>query len=221
MLGLISLLVLPFSTLIPYYAKDVFKGTASTFGIIDSFIGLGAFSGAIFLASQKAGADLRKILFINTAPVFGTGLILFSHEGNYPLALMFATLLPVLAWCRRLPWAIPLYKPRLRKTCAAGWSVSMPWHFLACSPWAAYWLASISGWIGTTRYPDGRRRSGPIIRLVTLALPASRKVKGTTRRYAGAAGVAPGLTGFIIIYCTKKYSGPGWAVLAGHCPFLW
>jgi MFS family permease len=90
MLGLISLLVLPFSTLIPYYAKDVFKGTASTFGIIDSFIGLGAFSGAIFLASQKTGADLRKILFINTL-VFGTGLILFSHEGNYPLALVFAT----------------------------------------------------------------------------------------------------------------------------------
>src|ERR1700744_4665265 len=29
MLGLISLMVLPFSTLIPYYARDVFKGTAT------------------------------------------------------------------------------------------------------------------------------------------------------------------------------------------------
>jgi len=83
--------VLPFSTLIPYYAKDVFKGTASTFGIIDSFIGLGAFSGAIFLASQKAGADLKKILFINTI-VFGVGLVLFSHETHYGLALAFVTL---------------------------------------------------------------------------------------------------------------------------------
>jgi MFS family permease len=91
MLALISLLVLPFSTLIPYYAKDVFKGTASTFGIIDSFIGLGAFSGAIFLASLKAGANLKQILFINTL-VFGIGLILFSHEGNYPLALIFVTI---------------------------------------------------------------------------------------------------------------------------------
>jgi MFS family permease len=91
MLALISLLVLPFSTLIPYYAKDVFKGTASTFGIIDSFIGLGAFSGAIFLASLKAGANLKQILFINTL-VFGVGLILFSHEGNYPLALIFVTI---------------------------------------------------------------------------------------------------------------------------------
>ena len=91
MLGLISLMVLPYSTLIPYYARDVFKGTASTFGVIDSFIGLGAFFGAIFLASRKAGANLRKILFVNTL-IFGAGLILFSHERYYPLALAFATL---------------------------------------------------------------------------------------------------------------------------------
>jgi MFS family permease len=90
MLGLTSLFVLPFGTLIPYYAKDVFRGTASTFGVIDSFIGLGAFAGAIFLASQKTGSNLKKILAINTL-IFGVGLVLFSHEGNYPLALVFAT----------------------------------------------------------------------------------------------------------------------------------
>jgi len=90
MLGLISLLVLPYSTLLPVYAKDIFKGTASTFGILDSVIGLGAFSGAIFLASLSAGSDLKRILAINTL-VFGAGLILFSHEHNYPLALVFAT----------------------------------------------------------------------------------------------------------------------------------
>ena len=90
-LALVGLMVLPFNTLIAYYAKDVFKGTASTFGVIDSFIGLGAFSGAIFLASQKAGANLKKILFINTL-VFGAGLILFSHAHIYGLALAFATI---------------------------------------------------------------------------------------------------------------------------------
>ena len=91
MLGLVSLLVLPFSTLIPYYAKDVFKGTASTFGVIDSVIGLGAFSGAIFLASLKAKTDLNKVLFINTM-IFGVGLVLFSHATSYPLALVFVTI---------------------------------------------------------------------------------------------------------------------------------
>ncbi|MFI5162145.1 MAG: MFS transporter [Sphingobacteriales bacterium] len=90
MLGLISLFVLPYSTLLPVYAKDIFKGTASTFGILDSVIGLGAFAGAIFLASLKTGSNLKKILAINTL-VFGAGLVFFSHEGNYPLALVFAT----------------------------------------------------------------------------------------------------------------------------------
>jgi MFS family permease len=89
MLATISLLVLPFSTLIPVYAKDIFKGTASTFGVLDSVIGLGAFSGAIFLASLKPGRNLKKILAINTL-VFGAGLVIFSHMPSYPLALLFA-----------------------------------------------------------------------------------------------------------------------------------
>ena len=91
MLALVSLFVLPFNTLIPVYAKDIFHGTASTFGIIDSVIGLGAFAGGIFLASLRPGTNLRKILAINTF-VFGTGLILFSHTTYYPLALLFAAL---------------------------------------------------------------------------------------------------------------------------------
>jgi MFS family permease len=90
-LGVMSLLVLPFSTMIPVYAKDVFNGTAATFGVIDSMIGLGAFSGAIYLASLKPGSNLKKILAINTI-LFGVGLILFSHTTWYPLALVFAAL---------------------------------------------------------------------------------------------------------------------------------
>ncbi|GAA4929567.1 MFS transporter [Mucilaginibacter defluvii] len=89
MLCLMSVLVLPFSTLIPVYARDIFKGTASTFGVIDSVIGLGAFAGAIFLASLKPGSNLKLILAINTL-VLGAGLALFSHEEIYPVALVFA-----------------------------------------------------------------------------------------------------------------------------------
>jgi MFS family permease len=91
MLAIMSLLVLPFTTLLPVYAKVIFKGTASTFGIIDSFIGLGALGGAIFLASIKTGSNLRRILFINTA-IFGLGLILFSYMKVFPIALSFATM---------------------------------------------------------------------------------------------------------------------------------
>ncbi|MDQ2753006.1 MAG: MFS transporter [Bacteroidota bacterium] len=88
MIGIMSLFVLPYNTLMPVYAKDIFKGTASTFGVIDSVIGLGAFIGAIYLASQKKEANLHYILARNTF-IFGTGLILFSHTHLYWLALFF------------------------------------------------------------------------------------------------------------------------------------
>lgn len=89
MLASTSLFVLPFASLIPVYAKDIFKGTASTFGVIDSVIGLGAFCGALFLASLKPERNLMKVLAINTF-VFGVGLALFSHATFYPAALIFA-----------------------------------------------------------------------------------------------------------------------------------
>ncbi|MBO3271219.1 MFS transporter [Hymenobacter defluvii] len=91
MLALASLLALPFTTLLPVYAKDVFGGTASTFGMLDGAIGLGAFIGAIFLASLKASVNLSKVLTVNTF-IFGVGLLLFSHAPWYPLALLFLVL---------------------------------------------------------------------------------------------------------------------------------
>lgn len=148
MLGLISLFVLPFSTLIPYYAKDVFKGTASTFGIIDSFIGLGAFSGAIFLASQKAGANLKQILFINTI-VFGTGLILFSHETYYPLALIFVTIAGF-GMMSQITVSNTLIQttvaPNMRGRVISFYAMA----FFGMQPLGGLIVGSISKWIGTT-----------------------------------------------------------------------
>ncbi len=91
MLALIGLLVLPFNTLLPVFAKVIFKGDAATYGYINSFIGLGAIAGSIFLASLKPGADLKIVLFANTI-IFGICLLLFSHISYFPLAMLFATL---------------------------------------------------------------------------------------------------------------------------------
>jgi Arabinose efflux permease len=90
MLALISLLVLPYNTLLPIFAKIIFKGNAVTFGAINSFIGLGALCGAFFLASLKPGTDLKVILLTNTI-IFGVCLMLFSHITNFPLAMVFAS----------------------------------------------------------------------------------------------------------------------------------
>jgi len=91
MLMLISLLVLPYNTLLPVFAKVIYKGDAATFGYINSFIGLGAIGGTFFLASLKPGADLKLILLVNTC-IFGVALIIFSHLSFFPLAMLFAIL---------------------------------------------------------------------------------------------------------------------------------
>ncbi|NML63834.1 MFS transporter [Hymenobacter sp. RP-2-7] len=91
MLALVSLLALPFTTLMPVYAKDIFHGTATTFGLIDSAIGAGAFVGALYLASRPPGTNLNRILMLNTF-IFGAGLMLFSHAPTYWLALVFIAL---------------------------------------------------------------------------------------------------------------------------------
>jgi MFS family permease len=90
MLSLISLFVLSYDTLIPVFAKVIFKGDAATFGYINSFIGLGAVACTFFLASLKSGADLKLILLVNTV-ILGICLMLFSHITYFPLAMIVAT----------------------------------------------------------------------------------------------------------------------------------
>jgi MFS family permease len=87
----VNLLVIPFNTLLPVFAKDVFKGDASIFGYLNSAIGLGAVGGAFFLASLKAGVNFKRVLFTNLL-IFGGALVLFSHITNLPIALFFAVL---------------------------------------------------------------------------------------------------------------------------------
>jgi MFS family permease len=91
MLAVVSLLVLPYNTVLPVFAKVVFKGDASTFGYINSFVGIGAVAGTIFLASRKPGVHLKKILFISTL-LMGVGLICFSQLKNFPAAMFFAAI---------------------------------------------------------------------------------------------------------------------------------
>lgn len=161
MLGLISLFVLPYSTLLPVYAKDIFKGTASTFGVLDSVIGLGAFGGAIFLASLKAGSNLKKILAIN-ALVFGAGLILFSHEGNYPLALVFATVAGF-GMMSQITVSNTLIQttvePHMRGRVISYYAMA----FFGMQPLGGLLIGSVSKWIGT---PDTMLAEGTIALLI-------------------------------------------------------
>lgn len=88
----LSLLILPYDTMEPVFAKVIFKGNATTYGYISGCIGLGALIGSFLLASAKKGINFRMILLLSIA-VLGTGLILFSRMSSFALALPFAVIL--------------------------------------------------------------------------------------------------------------------------------
>lgn len=184
MLGLISLFVLPFSTLLPVYARDIFKGTASTFGIIDSVIGLGAFSGAIFLASLKPGSNLKKILAINTL-VFGAGLVFFSHEGHYLLALVFATVAGF-GMMSQITVSNTLIQttvePGMRGRVISFYAMA----FFGMQPLGGLLIGAVSKWIGT---PDTMMAEGVVALMIGLLhMRFLRKEKLKRQQSAPALG---------------------------------
>ena len=185
MLMLVSLFVLPYSTLIPFYARDVFKGTASTFGIIDSFIGLGAFAGAIFLASLKPGHNLKKILGINTL-VFGAGLVLFSHEHNYILALIFSAVAGF-----GMMSQITISNTVIQTTSdinMRGRVISFyAMAFFGMQPLGGLLIGSISKWIGTTNTVLGEGIVALMIGLLHLRFLHKAKMKKQQERLVNQA----------------------------------
>jgi MFS family permease len=91
LVALVSLLVLPYSTVLPVFAKVIFKGNASTYGYINSFVGIGAVTGTIFLASRKPGTQFSRILLLCNI-ILGVGLVCFSRITNFPFAMFFVAL---------------------------------------------------------------------------------------------------------------------------------
>jgi MFS family permease len=88
----LSLLVFPYDTLEPVFAKVIFKGNAATYGYIGGCIGLGALIGSFLLASVKKGTNLKNVLLLSIV-VLGAGLILFSRMTNALAAIPCAIIL--------------------------------------------------------------------------------------------------------------------------------
>lgn len=88
MIALSSLFVIPFNTLMPIFAKDLFHGDAGTFSWFESAAGLGSVMSAMYLANLKSAKPLMKIM-VAASIVFGISLILLSWSGILPLALLF------------------------------------------------------------------------------------------------------------------------------------
>ncbi len=85
--ALSSLLVLPFITLLPVYAKIIFKGDAATYGWLNGAIGIGALAGSFYLASLPGNVNFRKILLVNNF-IIGISLMIFAYINNFYWALV-------------------------------------------------------------------------------------------------------------------------------------
>lgn len=60
-----SLLIIPFITLLPVFAKDIFNGNATTFSWFESAAGLGALIGAIYMARLTSKTSLNTVTIIS------------------------------------------------------------------------------------------------------------------------------------------------------------
>lgn len=85
--GLVSLLVITYNTLQPYFAREVFHGDAATYGYINAATGLGAFTSTLVVASQKKGSRLKMLLFYNLL-LLGVGLIIMSFVKVLPVFML-------------------------------------------------------------------------------------------------------------------------------------
>jgi MFS family permease len=89
LLALVSLMGMPYTVLMPVFAKTILHGGSHTFGFLMGASGVGALMGAIYMASRKSVLGLEKIVPLFAA-IFGFGLIIFSfsHQFLISMALM-------------------------------------------------------------------------------------------------------------------------------------
>jgi MFS family permease len=87
LLALVSLMGMPYTILAPVFAKEILHGGSHTFGFLMGASGLGALTGALYLASRKNVLGLVRIIPM-AAGIFGLGLITFSLSRFLSLSLV-------------------------------------------------------------------------------------------------------------------------------------
>jgi MFS family permease len=92
LLILLGVFIFPYDTIIPVFAKVVFKGNAATYGYISSLMGLGAIGGSLYFASLKRDANIRRVVLLSIA-ILGIGFIIFSFINYFPLAIPVAIII--------------------------------------------------------------------------------------------------------------------------------
>jgi MFS family permease len=86
LLAVVSLMGVPYTILMPVFASSVLHGGPHTLGFLMAASGMGALSGALYLASRSSVLGLGRIVALS-AGAFGVGLVLFSYSRWLALSL--------------------------------------------------------------------------------------------------------------------------------------
>jgi MFS family permease len=87
LLALISIMGMPYTVLMPVFAREILHGGSHTYGFLMGASGIGAFTGAIYLASRKTVLGLGKIISLSSA-TFGLAIVAFSLSRFLILSLV-------------------------------------------------------------------------------------------------------------------------------------
>ena len=82
-----ALFGVPFTVLLPVFAVEILHGDARTLGFLMSATGVGALSGALFLAARESVRGLSKVITV-CAYLFGGALVVFGLSRVLWLSLL-------------------------------------------------------------------------------------------------------------------------------------
>lgn len=86
LVALVSIAGMPYTVLVPVFAKEVLHGGAHTFGFLMTAAGCGAFTGTLYLASRKSVLGLGKLI-VRAAFLFAAGIAVFALSSTISLSL--------------------------------------------------------------------------------------------------------------------------------------
>jgi len=87
LLAVVSLFGMPYTVLMPIFARDVLHGGAHTLGFLTGAIGIGALVSAAYLATRKSVLGLGRVIPIVTV-IFGASLVAFGFSHWLALSMI-------------------------------------------------------------------------------------------------------------------------------------
>jgi predicted MFS family arabinose efflux permease len=87
LLALVNIVGMPYTILMPVFARDILRGGPQTMGFLMAAMGVGALSGALYLAGRRSVRGLGRMAPLS-AGVFGLGLAMFALSREFWLSVI-------------------------------------------------------------------------------------------------------------------------------------